>query len=81
MSDKAPTHNSECYFEKHNEFDTEIADSCEKVFNSALESARRLLLHASKKHSELEEIYGEHMNFEKNTALSDELIAKIETEL
>ena len=79
--DSAPTYKSDCYFEKFDQSDIDITDSCEKIFEISIESARRSLCRASENHSELEKIYGAHMNFEKNTALCSRLIAKIESEV
>lgn len=81
IRDSAPTYKSDCYFDNFDGRDGEIINSYEKIFNLSLEAAKQSLKWAFENHRSLEEIYGSHMDFEKNTRLSEDLIAKIKFEL
>ena len=81
MSDGAPTYKSDCYFDSFDVCDEEMIKDSEKIFTLALSKAQEALRKAFEKHAALEEIYGSHMDFEKNTRLSEDLIAKIALEL
>lgn len=81
MRESAPTYKADCYFDEYEDYDEEMIRDAEKIYNLALSAAEGALKRAFENHAELEEIYGNHMNFEKNHLLSEELIAKISAEL
>ena len=77
----AATYKAECYFNTFDDCEDKMIRSLYEIYNTALTAAEEAMKGAFENHTALEEIYGAHMNFEKNTHLSDELIEKIRSEL
>ena len=80
-SDLLPTYKPECYIDDMEENDLSSLRESEKMLELAISAAKDALAQASVSHFALEEIYGEAMDFEKNTRLCKKLIEKIASEV